>query len=61
LNDTNNDPLTGGIAAISGHGATYNSVTNSPQLTTVFEKIARCLVELVESEAPDGQNMQVGG
>lgn len=49
LNDTNNDPSSGGIAAISGHGATYNNVTNSPQLTTVFEKIARCLVELVEN------------
>jgi len=49
LNDTNSDPATGGIAAISGHGATFNMVTNSPQLTIVFEKIARCLVELVDN------------
>ena len=49
LNDTDPSPTTGGIAAISGHGATFNQVTNSPQLTAVFEKIARCLVELVGS------------
>jgi hypothetical protein len=61
LNDTNSDPIAGGIAAISGHGATYNSVSNSPQLTVVFEKIARCLVELVENDAAGGQDMQVGG
>jgi hypothetical protein len=46
LNDTNPNPTSGGIAAISGHGATFNLVTNSSQLTAAFEKIARCLVEL---------------
>lgn len=49
LNDTNNSVTTGGIAAISGHGATFNLVSDSSQLTTTFENIARCLVELVGS------------
>jgi Flp pilus assembly protein TadG len=61
LNDTNNDPTTGGIAAISGHGATFNMVNNSPQLTTVFERIARSLVELMDNGYVAGQNVQVGG
>lgn len=47
LNDTNPDPSSGGIAAISAHGATFNLVTNSSQLKRTFEKIARCLVEIV--------------
>lgn len=47
LNDTNNDPASGGMAAIAGHGGTFNLVTNSSQLRKTFEKIARHLVELV--------------
>jgi len=53
LNDTNPDPTTGGIAAISGHGATFNLVTNSSQLEATFEKIARRLVEIVASAKGD--------
>lgn len=49
LNDTDSNPSSGGIAAISGHGATFNAVMNSPQLTNAFEKIARCLVQLVSN------------
>lgn len=49
LNDTNNDPVSGGMAAIAGHGGTFNLVTNSSQLRKTFEKIARHLVELVAS------------
>ncbi|HEY9731852.1 MAG TPA: VWA domain-containing protein [Drouetiella sp.] len=49
LNDTNNDSATGGMAAIAGHGGTFNIVTNSSQLRKTFEKIARHLVELVAS------------
>ncbi|MFN8551245.1 MAG: vWA domain-containing protein [Candidatus Obscuribacterales bacterium] len=49
LNDTNNDPASGGMAAIAGHGGTFNLVTNSSQLRKTFEKIARHLVELVAS------------
>lgn len=50
LNDTNPDPLTGGVAAITGHGATYNSATNSSQLLEIFLKIARRLVQLVQEQ-----------
>jgi von Willebrand factor type A domain/Putative Flp pilus-assembly TadE/G-like len=53
LNDTNSDPTTGGIAAISGHGATFNLVTDSSQLQLTFEKIARRLVEIVANSAGD--------
>jgi hypothetical protein len=53
LNDTNPDPTAGGIAAISGHGATFNLVTDSSQLQVTFEKIARRLVEIVSSSAGD--------
>lgn len=49
LNDTNNDPASGGMAAIAGHGGTFNLVTNNSQLRKTFEKIARHLVELVAS------------
>jgi hypothetical protein len=47
LNDTNNDPSSGGIAAISGNGASFNLVRNSVEMRLAFEKIARHLVELV--------------
>jgi len=47
LNDTNNNATTGGMAAIAGNGGTFNLVTDSRQLRTSFEKIARHLVELV--------------
>lgn len=47
LNDQNSDPTTGGMAAISGHGATFNLVTDSTQLRQTFAKIARRLVRLV--------------
>jgi hypothetical protein len=53
LNDTNSNPTTGGIAAISGHGATFDLVTDSSQLSVTFEKIARRLVELVSSNSGD--------
>lgn len=53
LNDSNSDPSTGGIAAISGHGATFNLVTDSSQLELTFEKIARRLVEIVANSAGD--------
>jgi hypothetical protein len=48
LNDTNSNPTTGGIAAIAGHGGTFNLVTNSSQLQAQFEKIARQLVVLIQ-------------
>ncbi len=47
LNDTNSNPSTGGIAGIAGHGGTFNLVTDSSQLRSTFEKIARSLVSLV--------------
>jgi len=53
LNDTNSNTSTGGIAAIAGHGGTFNLVTNSSQLRATFEKIARRLVEIVASSAGD--------
>jgi hypothetical protein len=53
LNDTNPNPTTGGIAAISGHGATFDLVTDSSLLRATFEKIARRLVELVASSSGD--------
>jgi hypothetical protein len=53
LNDTDPNPTTGGIAAISGHGATFDLVTDSSQLSLTFEKIARRLVELVSSSSGD--------
>jgi len=53
LNDTNPNPTTGGIAAISGHGATFDLVTDSSQLSLTFEKIARRLVELVATNSGD--------
>jgi hypothetical protein len=53
LNDTNSNPSTGGIAAISGHGATFDLVTDSSALQATFEKIARRLVELVASSSGD--------
>lgn len=48
LNDTNSNPSSGGIAAISGQGAIYNQVQNQAQLRLAFEKIARRLVQLVQ-------------
>lgn len=50
LNDTNSDPTTGGIAAIAGHGSTFNLVTDSSQLRGTFAKIARRLVKLVSNK-----------
>ena len=50
LNDTNSNPTSGGIAAISGQGALYYQVTNSTQLRATFEKIARHLVQLVQDQ-----------
>ena len=47
LNDSNDNPNTGGIAAIARHGGTFNLVTNSANLRQAFEKIARRLVQLV--------------
>jgi hypothetical protein len=53
LNDTDPNPTSGGIAAISGHGATFNLVTDSSQLELTFEKIARRLVEIVANSRGD--------
>ncbi len=50
LNDTNSDPTTGGMAAIAGHGSTFNLVTDSSELRTTFAKIARRLVKLVSNK-----------
>jgi len=49
LNDQNSDPTTGGMAAIAGHGGTFNLVTDSSQLRQSFAKIARRLVRLVSN------------
>jgi Flp pilus assembly protein TadG len=49
LNDTNSDPTTGGMAAIAGHGGTFNLVTDSSELRATFAKIARRLVKLVSN------------
>jgi hypothetical protein len=56
LNDTNSNPSTGGIAAISGQGATFHQVTDSKKLREAFQKVARHLVQLVQeqyNDAPD--------
>ncbi len=50
LNATNSNPSTGGIAAISGQGATFHLVTNSKDLRAAFQKIARHLVQLVREQ-----------
>ncbi len=47
LNDVDNNPTTGGMAAIAGGGGTFHLVTDSRLLRAAFEKIARHLVELV--------------
>lgn len=49
LNDQNTDPTTGGMAAIAGHGGTFNLVTDSSELRQTFAKIARRLVRLVSN------------
>jgi len=49
LNDKNSDPTTGGMAAIAGHGGTFNLVTDSSELRQTFAKIARRLVKLVSN------------
>ncbi|CAN5240681.1 hypothetical protein BH11CYA1_BH11CYA1_04910 [soil metagenome] len=50
LNDQQSDPTTGGMAAIAGHGGTFNLVTDSSQLRQTFSKIARRLVKLVSNQ-----------
>lgn len=50
LNDTNSDPNSGGIAAISGQGATFHQVTDSKKLREAFQKVARHLVQLVQEQ-----------
>jgi len=47
LNATDNNPSTGGMAAIAGHGGQFYLVTDASQLRYTFEHIARCLVQLV--------------
>ncbi|MBX9879997.1 MAG: VWA domain-containing protein [Candidatus Obscuribacterales bacterium] len=49
LNDTNDDPGSGGIAAISGNGARFYLVTDSSKLRATFENIARQLVQLIDT------------
>jgi Flp pilus assembly protein TadG len=53
LNDTDSNPNSGGIAAIAGHGGTFNLVTDSSQLEVTFEKIARRLVNIVANSSGD--------
>lgn len=50
LNASNTNPANGGIAGISGQGATFHLVTNSKDLRAAFEKIARHLVQLVRDQ-----------
>lgn len=47
LTDTNNNPSSGGIAGISGHGAQYYQVTETSELSVAFRNVARSLVQLV--------------
>ncbi len=47
LTDQNSDPSTGGIAGISGNGATYYQATQLSELNLIFENTARSLVQLV--------------
>jgi hypothetical protein len=53
LNDTNDDPNSGGIAAISGNGARFYLVTDSSKLRATFENIARQLVQLIDTEVEE--------
>jgi len=53
LNDTNDDPSSGGIAAISGNGARFYLVTDSSKLRATFENIARQLVQLIDTGVED--------
>lgn len=48
LNADNSDPNTGGVAGISGQGATFHLVSDSKQLRSAFETIARHLCQLVQ-------------
>ena len=50
LNDTNSNVDSGGIAAISGQGATFHQVTDSKKLREAFQKVARHLVQLVQEQ-----------
>lgn len=47
LNDTNNSPSSGGIAAIAGNGGKFFLVTDARKLRLTFENVARHLVQLV--------------
>jgi len=47
LNDSNNDPNTGGMAGIAGNGGKFFLVTDVNDLRKTFENIARQLVQLV--------------
>lgn len=48
LNDTNNSPTAGGIAAIAGNGGKFWLVTSNANLRLTFENLARQLVQLVK-------------
>ncbi|MBY0546863.1 MAG: TadE/TadG family protein [Candidatus Obscuribacterales bacterium] len=50
LNDTNSNATSGGIAGISGQGATFNSVTNTAELREAFREVARALCQLVQAQ-----------
>lgn len=50
LNDTDSNPNSGGIAAISGQGAIFHQVTDSKKLREAFQKVARHLVQLVQEQ-----------
>lgn len=47
LTDQNSSPSSGGIAGISGNGATFYQATQTSELDAVFENVARALVQLV--------------
>lgn len=48
LTDTNSSPSSGGIAGISGNGATYYQATQLSELNSIFLNTARSLVQLVQ-------------
>jgi hypothetical protein len=47
LTDQNSNTFNGGIAGISGNGASFYQATKTSQLEAVFENVARALVQLV--------------
>lgn len=48
LNDSNPNPVTGGIAAIAGNGGKFFQTSDPRELKSAFAKVARQLTELVQ-------------